>query len=171
MRRLVAIAAACSQLAACANPNAGPGEFGANKTTFGGLLGGVAGGAAGAALFGGRNGPIGKGSTTQIAGAVGGTLLGALIGTSVGTSLDRADQMYLSRAQAQAGAAPVGQPIQWSNPASGHHGTVVATREGHNAATGDYCREFQQTVTVGGETQQAYGTACRQPDGAWRVVP
>ena len=171
MRRLVVLAAACSLLAACAAPPAPPGEFGNNKTTFGGLLGGVAGGVEGAALFGGKHGPIGKGSTTQVAGAVGGTLLGALIGTNVGTSLDRADQMYLSRAQAQAGAAPIGQPISWSNPESGHSGSVVATREGRNGATGEYCREYQQTVAVGGEVQRAYGTACRQPDGAWRVVP
>ena len=32
------------------------------------------------------------------------------------------------------------------------------------------CREFQQTITVGGETQEAYGTTCQQPDGRWKVV-
>ena len=25
------------------------------------------------------------------------------------------------------------------------------------------------TVTVGGKTEEAYGNACRQPDGTWRV--
>jgi triosephosphate isomerase len=35
---------------------------------------------------------------------------------------------------------------------------------------GRYCREFQQTVTIGGRTEQAYGTACMQPDGAWEVI-
>ena len=35
---------------------------------------------------------------------------------------------------------------------------------------GRYCREFQQTVTIGGRTAEAYGTACRQPDGSWKIV-
>jgi hypothetical protein len=32
------------------------------------------------------------------------------------------------------------------------------------------CREFQDTVTVGGAQQRAYGTTCQQPDGSWRIV-
>ena len=32
------------------------------------------------------------------------------------------------------------------------------------------CREFQQTITIGGQPQRAYGTACRQADGTWRIV-
>jgi hypothetical protein len=31
-------------------------------------------------------------------------------------------------------------------------------------------REFITTITVGGEQQQGYGTACRQPDGTWQIV-
>ena len=26
------------------------------------------------------------------------------------------------------------------------------------------------TIVVGGESQKAYGQACRQPDGSWKVV-
>lgn len=33
----------------------------------------------------------------------------------------------------------------------------------------DYCREYTQTFTVGGETQKGYGTACLQPDGSWEI--
>jgi surface antigen len=33
----------------------------------------------------------------------------------------------------------------------------------------EYCREFIQNVTIGGRTQQSYGTACRQEDGSWEV--
>jgi surface antigen len=32
------------------------------------------------------------------------------------------------------------------------------------------CREFTQTITVGGQAVQATGTACRQPDGSWRIM-
>jgi hypothetical protein len=31
-------------------------------------------------------------------------------------------------------------------------------------------REYTTTVTIGGEPQQAHGTACLQPDGSWRTV-
>lgn len=34
----------------------------------------------------------------------------------------------------------------------------------------DYCREYTRTVWIGGREQEAYGTACLQPDGAWKVV-
>ena len=35
---------------------------------------------------------------------------------------------------------------------------------------GRTCREYQTSVVVGGVSQPAFGTACRQPDGVWRVV-
>lgn len=33
-----------------------------------------------------------------------------------------------------------------------------------------YCREYQQDVTIGGVLRSSYGTACQQPDGAWKIV-
>jgi surface antigen len=32
------------------------------------------------------------------------------------------------------------------------------------------CREFTQRIVVDGEEVAAYGTACRQPDGSWKIV-
>jgi hypothetical protein len=32
------------------------------------------------------------------------------------------------------------------------------------------CREFQDTVTVGGTQQRAYGTTCQEADGSWHIV-
>lgn len=40
----------------------------------------------------------------------------------------------------------------------------------YSNTSGQYCREFQSTVLVGGVPQQSYGTACQQPDGTWRIV-
>ena len=34
----------------------------------------------------------------------------------------------------------------------------------------EYCREFTQTIEVGGKKEEGYGTACQQPDGSWKVV-
>jgi hypothetical protein len=82
-------------------------------------------------------------------------------------NLNEAQQRELEAAQIAATTAPIGERIVWSEgPASG---TVIATREG-SSTSGRYCREFLQEVTVAGKAEQAYGTACRQPDGSWEVI-
>jgi hypothetical protein len=40
----------------------------------------------------------------------------------------------------------------------------------YRTSSGQYCREYQAQVVVGGVAQPSYGTACQQPDGSWRVV-
>ncbi len=39
-----------------------------------------------------------------------------------------------------------------------------------NAYGNDYCREYTRTVYIGNRAQEAYGTACLQPDGSWMIV-
>lgn len=34
-----------------------------------------------------------------------------------------------------------------------------------------YCREFQRDIIIDGKPERAYGTACLQPDGSWKIVP
>ncbi len=131
-----------------------------DKETAGTILGGIGG-----AVLGSE---VGGGSGRIIATAVGG-VIGAWLGSEIGASLDRADQAYAAQAQQQAHEAPVGSRVTWNNPESGNHGTVTAQRDGQDQ-NGNYCREYQTTVTIGGETHQAYGTACRQPDGTWVIV-
>ncbi len=132
-----------------------------NANTVGGtVLGAIGGGVAGA--------QFGHGSGKLAATALG-TLLGAFVGHEVGSSLDKADMLASQRAAATAYQAPLGQAISWSNPASGHSGPITPVKDGTDAG-GHYCREFQQNVVVGGKTASAYGTACRQPDGTWKVV-
>ena len=82
---------------------------------------------------------------------------------------EMADKLKAEQAYSRATTAPVGQTIAWNNPETGNYGSVTPTREGTNTSTGEYCREFQQTVIVGGEQQDAYGTACRKPDGSWEI--
>lgn len=130
------------------------------KQTVGTGVGAVAGGLAGS--------QIGKGSGQMWATGAG-ALLGALVGSEVGASLDAADRMYMSRAQGSAYSAPIGETISWSNPDSGNSGTYTPVRDGRSSS-GRYCREYQQTVKVGGQNQSAYGTACQQPDGSWEIV-
>jgi hypothetical protein len=61
------------------------------------------------------------------------------------------------------------QASTWVNPDTGESGTVVPVRTYENAQGGP-CREFQRTIVIGGREEQGYGTACRQPDGTWRIV-
>ncbi len=98
-----------------------------------------------------------------------GAVLGGLLGSEVGRSLDSADRLQATRANQLAQSAPIGQTVTWNNPDSGNYGAVTPTRDGVSSA-GNYCREFQQSITVGGRTQAGYGTACHQADGSWELL-
>ena len=149
-KALVALMVAMLLMLGC--ETAGP------KTAIGAATGAAAGGLIGAAAGGGTTGIIG------------GVLLGGLLGGAIGNALDQRDQELLARNNQYAlESAPSGTATTWQNPDSGHSGTITPTRT-YQSGSGQHCREFQQTVTVGGETQDAYGTACRQPDGSWQIV-
>ncbi len=139
-------------VAACAN-----GKYG-EKQVGGTILGGAIGGLAGSKIGSGKG---------QLAATAIGALLGAFAGSEAGKSLDRADRLYAARShQSALETRPVGEATVWTNPDSGNSGSVTPTRT-WRSDTGRYCREYHQTVTVGGRTESAYGTACRQPDGSW----
>ncbi|HYD29454.1 MAG TPA: RT0821/Lpp0805 family surface protein [Azospirillaceae bacterium] len=152
-KSLVPVVIAALLMAACSTT-------GGTKQTVGTIGGAVAGGALGS-RFGGGTGKL-------VATGVG-TLLGAFVGSEIGASLDKADQTHLQRATQQAYAAPIGEKIAWNNPQSGNYGTITPLKDGYTSS-GSYCREYQQTVTVNGRVEQAFGTACQQPDGSWRLV-
>jgi hypothetical protein len=82
-------------------------------------------------------------------------------------NLNEQQQREHEAAQVRATTAPIGEKIIWRD--GNTTGSVTATREG-TSTRGRYCREFQQEVTIGGRTEQAYGTACRQADGSWEVI-
>ncbi len=83
--------------------------------------------------------------------------------------MDEQDRMRADQAVNQANTAPVGETIAWNNTESANSGAVTPVRDG-TSPSGLYCREFQQTITVNGRTESAYGTACREPDGTWKIV-
>ena len=127
-------------------------------------------GAGGGAVIGGLLGSKIGGGSGQLWATGAGALIGTLVGSEIGKSLDKADQQYMSQAGYEAQTAPIGEPISWNNPESGNSGEVVATKDGYSEASGSYCREYQQTIYVGGREETAYGTACEQPDGSWKIV-
>ena len=63
----------------------------------------------------------------------------------------------------------VGQSANWTNPESGHLGTVTPTRTFHPEPDRN-CRDYQQTVTVEGTTAVAFESACREADGSWKII-
>lgn len=153
-KSLLAVFAMVLLLPACQAQHMG------NKEAFGSLGGAAIGG-----LLGSN---VGKGSG-RLAATAAGVVLGGWLGNEMGTSLDRADRSAMRGATSRAYSAPVGQQITWNNPQTGNAGTITPVRDGYDRR-GTYCREFQQTITVGGQKQQAYGKACRQPDGSWKIV-
>jgi surface antigen len=142
-------------LAGCADSGYGP------KQTVGAVAGAAGGGLLGA-QFG--HGP------GQLAATAAGTVLGALLGGTIGKSLDQNDKLYASRAEYHAlEYAPSGTQTSWQNPDSGNSGAITPMRT-YETTSGEYCREFQQQAAIGGQVQEVYGTACRQPDGQWKLV-
>src|SRR5215467_10849182 len=93
---------------------------------------------------------------------------GAAFGGLAGNMLDQRDKRMAAEAQQRAlESAPTGTPVAWSNPDSGHSGTITPTHTYQSGGT--YCREFQSDVVIDGKPDKAWGTACRQPDGSWKV--
>lgn len=121
------------------------------------LTGGVAGGLLGST--------IGKGSG-QVLAIAAGTIAGAVIGGSIGRNMDQTDRLRMNAALER---APVGKPTYWTNQNSGTAYEVVPTKN-VTVQGNEYCREYRTVANIGGKKQQIYGTACRQPDGAWRSV-
>ena len=133
---------------------------GNQKEVGGTLLGAGLGGWAGSNIGGGKG---------RLAATAVGVLVGGLVGRGIGQSLDRMDKMHANQAYQKAQYAPIGQPIRWNNPNSGNSGFVTPVREG-NHNNGAYCREYTTTVNIGGRSESAHGTACRQPDGSWKMI-
>jgi surface antigen len=128
------------------------------KTGIGAALGAAGGGLLGAAAGGGATG------------IAAGVLLGGLAGGVAGSYLDDQDKRTAAATTQQAlESQPSGSTSTWRNPDSGHSGSVTPIRT-YQASNGQYCREYEQTVTIGGKPQKSYGTACRQPDGSWQLV-
>ncbi len=159
LKQTVATGVIVTLLAACSQT--GGRDGGIRKQDVGALTGAVGG------AWVGSNVGKGKGNIAAIAA---GTLLGAFLGSEVGASLDRADVAYHDRtAQTAFESSKTGISSSWSNPDSGHSGTITPTKT-YQTAAGPDCREYTQTITVGNKSQEGYGTACRQQDGSWKIL-
>ena len=127
-----------------------------NRDLLGAVLGGVAGGVVGAS--------VSKGDNRTVA-IVGGTIIGAIIGGVIGRSMDRVDQNCVGQVLEH---AEDGREVRWRAP-NGYDYEVVPRRT-YTGGGGEYCREYTTTAVINGRADRVYGTACRNPDGSWRLI-
>lgn len=128
-------------------------------TTIGGIAGGVIGN-----QFGDGDGKV---AATAL-----GAVIGASVGGALGRSLDEQSRAMVDQATHLALTSAGREPIVWDNPANSGGpatGQVRVVRDG-SSSSGQPCREYVSTVRIAGESQEAYGVACREADGSWRIV-
>ena len=108
--------------------------------------------------------PVGTGSTVPV-----GAIEGALSGADVGQSLTERDREIALSAEYEAlEYGRPGQTTRWRNRKSGNRGEIsVGSTYQVNRLD---CREYTHTVSISGRNRVVKGTACRQPDGVWRVL-
>lgn len=127
-----------------------------SKQDQGVIIGAIAGGVLGS--------QVGGGSGRVLATFVG-TVAGAAIGGSIGHSMDDTDRLKTAMALEN---VRTGVSSAWINPDTGYEYAVTPTSTYETGA--GPCREYTMDATIGGNTEQIYGTACRQADGSWQVV-
>jgi len=64
--------------------------------------------------------------------------------------------------------AALAPPVAWQDDQAWE--PLRPVREGF-VEDGEYCREFQHEVRIGGRYERAWGRACLEEDGSWRIVP
>ena len=98
-----------------------------------------------------------------------GPVEGGLMGAEVGRSLDDPDRAVALKAEYEAleyGRA--GQPTVWQGRSGNNHGEIkVGSTYQVNRLD---CREYTHNIWIGGRLRVVKGTACREPDGVWRIV-
>jgi surface antigen len=113
---------------------------------------------------------LGKGHSDKTAAIVVGGFLGGVIGNRIGARLNEADRAIANDSLGYAlENNRTGVATEWHNPDTGHRGYTTPNRT-YAQADGSPCREFTTVVNIGGSHEQAYGTACRQQDGSWKIV-
>jgi surface antigen len=98
-----------------------------------------------------------------------GAVEGGLLGADVGLSLTERDREAALKAEYEAlEYGSPGQPTRWQGNRSGNQGevSVGASYEVNRLD----CREYTHRISIGGRPRVVRATACRQPDGVWRVV-
>jgi len=129
----------------------------------------IIGAASGAAVGSGIGGAIG-GKNRGMGAALGG-IGGGVIGGAIGSALDQRDCQQAQLALQQMNSARTGQQIQWTDPATGNHGTFTPLSDPSKSADGRVCRQYnREAVTKDGQqTDGGVGVVCRNANGDWEA--
>jgi surface antigen len=118
---------------------------------------------------------FGKGSG-RTAATIGGVILGGIAGNAIAKDAckdDHHDAYYYNNTYYDAfDSEDEDREYEWRNPYTNNYGYVTAGDyydDGYQGYEGP-CREFSQRVFIDGRPETAYGVACRQHDGSWRIV-
>lgn len=76
--------------------------------------------------------------------------------------------MAVATMQSVLESSPEGSGSGWSNPETGNSGRITPTRTWQTDA-GYFCRDFVETLRVGGRSADYDRSACRIDDGSWRL--
>ena len=60
-----------------------------------------------------------------------------------------------------------GRIVRWSNPNSGNTGSVTPRRSFFLEDKGAFCRDYNEMLTIGGQSESYLDTACRDGTGKW----
>lgn len=98
-----------------------------------------------------------------------GPVEGGLTGADVGRSLSEAERKLALKAEYEAlEYGRSGQPTAWQGRSGQNRGQInVGSSYQVNRLD---CREYTHNVWIGGRLRVVKGTACREPDGVWRIV-
>jgi surface antigen len=122
------------------------------KMVVGAAVGAGAGTALGG-LLGGKNRALGA--------AVGG-IGGGAIGGAIGNALDQRDCQMAQAALQQMATARTGQPISWSDPATGNRGAFTPLANPTKSADGRFCRPYSRAAVTkdGQQMDGGSGVTC-----------
>ena len=123
----------------------------------------VTGAEAGAALGGALGAQMGSGNAlATVAGTLAGAMLGSRADAAVTTSADEdCFRQVLESATDQ-------EQVAWDNDGSSTRYELTPVRSYRRS--GRACRELATEIERQGEVREVYQTACRDPDGRWRIM-
>lgn len=128
-----------------------------DRELIGQVLGGVAGAAVGSTIG------QGDGNTAAI---IGGTIIGIIVGGNIGRSMDRVDQGCVGQILEH---APDGRKVVWDD-GDGRARYGVTPNKSFKDNRGRNCRNYLTESVINGSNHKTYNTACRESNGAWKMV-
>jgi surface antigen len=134
-------------LSGCGKDGPGIGQIG------GAVLGGATGGYVGSTIGGGR----GRVIATAL-----GAVLGTVAGSQLGAYFDKKEQTEIEDTTLD--AFDSGASRTWK---SSKHNAKYMVRPGRLDDSG--CREYKTVILIDGKRQEAYGRACKDEFGQWRI--